>query len=33
MKEKNIINKKITLFQNVRKDKLDVVQKDFFSCT
>ena len=28
-KEKNIINKRVTLFQNMRKDRFDVVQKKF----
>ena len=28
-KEKNMINKRVTLFQNIRKDRFDIVQKGF----
>ena len=28
-KEKNMINKRVTLFQNIRKDRFDIGQKGF----
>ena len=28
-KEKNMINKRVTLFQNIRKDRFDIAQKGF----